>query len=202
MLFFYYSRVAVSLLDAGLHTRLPHPTKSQPSEKIPQRVAFASTKHHKLHTKSSFIATTPPLTTKPLHKTTTTMPSATSPNTHTEPSPSPPPQAPTATLPGPRATAFINLYNSALNSTLSSISYETFSECFPLIAAQAPGALKAMHESVVSRLGGFAREEFEVILKERSVVSRLNELEDRIAEGRRRRARAVGGEEEEEVPIP
>jgi kinetochore protein NNF1 len=118
------------------------------------------------------------------------MPSATSPD-H---SPSPPPQAPIASTPGIRAAGFIDIYNKTLNNTLSAISYSTFSECFPLIAAQAPGALKAMHESVVSRLGGFAREEFEVILRERDVVTRLNELDERIGEGKRRKARAVEGE--------
>jgi kinetochore protein NNF1 len=123
------------------------------------------------------------------------MPSATS----QDHSPSPPPQAPIASTPGVRAAAFIDLYNKTLNNTLSSISYSTFSECFPLIAAQAPQALKAMHESVVSRLGGFAREEFEVILREREVVQRLNELEERIGEGRKRKSRAV---EEEEPPVP
>jgi hypothetical protein len=56
-----------------------------------------------------------------------------------------------------------------------------------------------MHESVVSRLGGFAREEFEVIMREREVVARLNELEERIGEGRRRKARGVEGEI---APVP
>lgn len=46
----------------------------------------------------------------------------------------------------------------------------------------------------MSRLGGFAREEFEVILRERDVVTRLNELDERIGEGKRRKARAVEGE--------
>ena len=56
-----------------------------------------------------------------------------------------------------------------------------------------------MHESVVSRLGGFAREEFEIILKEREVVRLLNELDERIGEGRKRMARSV---ENESAPIP
>jgi kinetochore protein NNF1 len=122
------------------------------------------------------------------------MPSAT-PIPSDERSPSPPPQAPIPSTPGIRATAFLELYNKTLTNTLTSISYSTFSECFPLIAEQAPGALKAMHESVVSRLGGFAREEFEVILKEREVVRLLNELDERIGEGRKRMARASDGED-------
>lgn len=72
-------------------------------------------------------------------------------------SPSPPPTAPTASTPGPRASAFIKLYDGALSSTLQSISYESFAACFPLIAAQAPDSLRAMHGAFVGRLEGFAK---------------------------------------------
>jgi hypothetical protein len=72
-------------------------------------------------------------------------------------SPSPPPSAPTASTPGPRASAFITLYNSALSNTLKSISYDSFAACFPLIATQAPDSLRAMHGAFVGRLEGFAK---------------------------------------------
>ncbi|KAE8445380.1 hypothetical protein EG329_013502 [Mollisiaceae sp. DMI_Dod_QoI] len=121
------------------------------------------------------------------------MPSASS----TEASPSPPPPAPIPLTPGPRATAFISLYNSALDSTLSSISYASFSSCFPNISTQADSALRGMHHGMVSRLREFAREEFEVILLERNVVEKLNGLEGVVGDARRRRARAADGEEEE-----
>lgn len=75
-------------------------------------------------------------------------------------SPSPPPSAPTASTPGPRASAFITLYNNALSNTLKSISYESFAACFPLIAQQAPDSLRAMHGAFVGRLEGFAKVRF------------------------------------------
>ena len=84
------------------------------------------------------------------------MPSA-DPSPQPERSPSPPPSAPTASTPGPRASAFITLYNNALSNTLKSISYDSFAACFPLIAAQAPDSLRAMHGAFVGRLEGFAK---------------------------------------------
>ncbi|CAL3972170.1 unnamed protein product, partial [Diplocarpon coronariae] len=107
-------------------------------------------------------------------------------------SPSPPPPAPTALTPGPRALAFSTLHSKTLSKTLSSISYPSFAACFPRIAEQAPAALKGMHGSMVSRLEGFATEEFETILRERDVVGNLNRLEEVIRDGKRRRD---GGEE-------
>ena len=74
-----------------------------------------------------------------------------------ERSPSPPPSVPTASTPGLRASAFIRLYNDALSNTLKSISYDSFAACFPMIAAQAPDSLRAMHGAFVGRLEGFAK---------------------------------------------
>ncbi|PVH84777.1 Nnf1-domain-containing protein [Cadophora sp. DSE1049] len=118
----------------------------------------------------------------------------------TPPSPSPPPTAPIALTPGPRATAFQKLYSDALANTLKSISYPSFATCFPSIAEHAPSALKILHENMVGRLEGFAKAEFETILRERNVVENLNRLEDLIAEARRRRARGLDGGEGEVVP--
>jgi kinetochore protein NNF1 len=115
------------------------------------------------------------------------MPSASS--SH-EASPSPPPQPPTANTPGPRATAFIQLYDSALASTLHSISYDSFSACFPSIAHSAPSSLQHMHGAFISRLSTFAKDEFHTIMQERRVVENLNRLEDLIADARRRKAAA------------
>lgn len=120
------------------------------------------------------------------------MPSATNP---TSPSPSPPPQVPTALTPGLYASEFTKLYSKTLDATLGAISYDTFAECFPQIAASAPQALQALHSNMVGKLGGFARDEFETILVERRVVENLNRLEDVIAEARRRKARAPEGED-------
>lgn len=77
--------------------------------------------------------------------------------TTTEHSPSPPPERPTAATPGPRAAAFTNLYTQALSSTLKSVSYESFADCFPMIAKQAPGSLRHMHENFIGRLEQFAK---------------------------------------------
>jgi kinetochore protein NNF1 len=126
-----------------------------------------------------------------------TMPSASS--SH-EASPSPPPPAPTASTPGPRAAAFIQLYESALANTLRSISYESFSACFPSISASAPASLQHMHSAFISRLSTFARDEFDTILEERRVVENLNRLEELIADARRRKSAA--GERSEEVVPP
>lgn len=60
-----------------------------------------------------------------------------------------------------------------------------------------------MHAGMIERLREFATEEFETILRERAVVERVNALEERIGEARRRRGRGVdGGVEGEEVPVP
>ncbi|CZR68477.1 uncharacterized protein PAC_18376 [Phialocephala subalpina] len=130
------------------------------------------------------------------------MPSATPSETNRDASPSPPPQPPTSHTPGPRALAFQDLYNKALDNTLKSISYTSFSSCFPQISVQASQALQGMHSGMISRLGDFAREEFEMILQERGVVERLNSLDDLISDAKKRKARAIEGEIEAEAPIP
>ncbi|RFU24870.1 hypothetical protein B7463_g11468, partial [Scytalidium lignicola] len=110
-------------------------------------------------------------------------------------SPSPPPQQPTPLTLGPRATAFLKLYDDALSHTLRAISYKSFAACFPTIAQSAPESLRGMHQGLVGRLEGFAKNEFETILVERNVVQNLNALEDLIADAKRRKARASGDEE-------
>ncbi|KAJ8065370.1 hypothetical protein OCU04_006058 [Sclerotinia nivalis] len=115
------------------------------------------------------------------------MPSTTSPS----PSPSPPPQAPIPLTPGPRASRLHDVYEKSLASALNTISYPAFSSCFPTVASKAPEALKAVHGQMVSRLRQFAIDEFEMILRERKVVERLNGLEGVIESARRRKARGV-----------
>ncbi|KAI1004772.1 hypothetical protein K3495_g3442 [Podosphaera aphanis] len=97
------------------------------------------------------------------------------------------PPAPATDVPGPRAAAFKTLYNSALQSTLKAISYESFAACFPQITLQAPQALQAMWKGMRDGLEGFAIREFEMILEEREVIPRLNALEAIIAEAQRRK---------------
>ncbi|KAN0114475.1 Nnf1 domain containing protein [Hyaloscypha variabilis] len=116
-------------------------------------------------------------------------------------SPSPPP---TALTPGPRATAFVDLYTRTIDATLKAISPSSFAACFPSIATNAPTQLAAMHQGMCERLRSFALSEFETILEERKVVERLNGLEDLIADAKRRKARGVDGGEGEggEVIMP
>ena len=57
-----------------------------------------------------------------------------------------------------------------------------------------------MHASMTERLDGFAKAEFETILRERKVVQGLNALEGLIADARRRKARAVEGDDAVLIP--
>ncbi|KAF7879439.1 hypothetical protein EAF04_000635 [Stromatinia cepivora] len=114
----------------------------------------------------------------------------------TSPSPSPPPQAPIPLTPGPRASRLHDVYEKSLASALNTISYPAFSSCFPTVASKAPEALKAVHGQMVSRLRQFAIDEFEMILRERRVVERLNGLEGVIESARRRKARGVDADAE------
>lgn len=49
-----------------------------------------------------------------------------------------------------------------------------------------------MHAGMISRLGDFAKEEFEDIVRERRVVERVNRLEVLIGEARRRMVEGEG----------
>jgi kinetochore protein NNF1 len=72
-------------------------------------------------------------------------------------SPSPYPEPPTTQTPGPRATAFLNLYQKTLSTTLRTISYDNFAACFPTIATNAPGNLRGLHKAMIERLEAFAQ---------------------------------------------
>lgn len=52
---------------------------------------------------------------------------------------------------------------------------------------------------MISRLGMFAREEFESIVEERRVIDRVNALEEVIRDAKRRKADGLGNGEEGEV---
>lgn len=116
----------------------------------------------------------------------------------TEPQPAQPPQPePQPPIePGPRARALLTLHDAALTSTLSALPAATFLACFPLLSTLAPDALRAVHAQMVDRLREAARADFGVILEERGVLGRLNELEVLIGEarGRRDRGEERGGE--------
>lgn len=79
------------------------------------------------------------------------------PSAEDPPAPEAAEQPPPPPTPGPRATAFLKLYDNALSHTLRAISYESFAACFPSIAEAAPASLKAMHQGLVGRLERFAK---------------------------------------------
>ena len=102
-----------------------------------------------------------------------------------EPAASSPEQTPP--VPGPRAARLDQLYNQALDHTLSKLAYPNFNQCYPTIAARSEGLLRNVQGQVVERLGEKCRKEFKDIVAARRVVGRLNELEGLIAEAQERR---------------
>lgn len=67
-------------------------------------------------------------------------------------SPSPAPQPPTASAPGPRASALEKIFNDALSHTLKACSYTNFAACFPTPARYVPESLTALHKEFVMKL--------------------------------------------------
>lgn len=104
-----------------------------------------------------------------------------------EPPSQPPDQAAPAPVPGPRATRLTQLYNQALDRTLSKLAYPNLAQCYPTIAAKAEPVLQQVRGQIVDRLGEKCRKEFEDILEGRKVVGRLNELEGLVGEAGERR---------------
>ncbi|KAI9891783.1 MAG: hypothetical protein M1814_002348 [Vezdaea aestivalis] len=100
-----------------------------------------------------------------------------------------PPSNPSPT-PGPRARALQTVYSSALNHTLTTLSYPNFAACFPTAARYVPKALAALHLQTVGKLEAFAQKEFDAILAERDVISSLNALDGVLASARAARAEA------------
>lgn len=70
---------------------------------------------------------------------------------------SPAPEPPTAQTPGRRATAFLDLYQKTLSTSLRTISYDNFAACFPTMAVNAPENLRGLHKAMIERLEGFAQ---------------------------------------------
>ncbi|KAG4304614.1 hypothetical protein PORY_002007 [Pneumocystis oryctolagi] len=67
--------------------------------------------------------------------------------------------------------------------------YEQIAKCFPALAKNSPEILRNAHEQVISFLQSSCEREFSSILKERDVVSRLNELDDLIMNAKQRQER-------------
>jgi kinetochore protein NNF1 len=113
----------------------------------------------------------------------------------TSASPSPPPQAPIATAPGPRATALQKVFSGALSSSLKANSYANFSACFPTPAKYCPTALEGVWKQLNSRLEEECTKDFEKIMGERSVIEGLNQWDALMEDARRRKNRAIDGEQ-------
>ncbi|OTA98853.1 hypothetical protein M426DRAFT_325645 [Hypoxylon sp. CI-4A] len=105
----------------------------------------------------------------------------------------------TAVTPGPRASRFQEVLNSSLSHTLGKISWDNFAACYPTIATQAPGVLRAVQKQMVDRLGALCKKEFDSVLQARNVVAKLNELEALVGEAEHRRDDAGVGAE---APVP
>ncbi|KAI0123841.1 Nnf1-domain-containing protein [Xylariales sp. AK1849] len=123
-----------------------------------------------------------------------------------EPDPAPPasPPLPTphnAVTPGPRAARFQTVLDQCLSRTLGKITWDNFASCYPTIAAQASGTLKAVQRQMVERLGVLCKKEFDSILQSRNVVAKLNDLESLVSEAQRRRDEA-GLVDEKDIPVP
>ncbi|EPE10022.1 mind kinetochore complex component [Ophiostoma piceae UAMH 11346] len=104
-----------------------------------------------------------------------------------QPEKSAPPPPPPA---GPRAGRLQDLFRSSLQHTLTKISWENFAACYPTAAARNPVTLQAVHRAMVERLRELCASEFAVVLRNRDVVRRLNELEVLAADARKRREEA------------
>ncbi|KAI3400975.1 hypothetical protein diail_1183 [Diaporthe ilicicola] len=105
---------------------------------------------------------------------------------------SPPlPSRHTAATPGPRAQRFHDMFDLALNHTLTKISPENFASCYPTIAAQAPSVLGQVQRAMVDRFADLCNQEFGRVQARYNVVPKLNELEALVSDAeRRRRAQA------------
>ena len=103
-----------------------------------------------------------------------------------KPAPPPPPPPPA----GPRARRLQELFRSSLQHTLAKISWDNFAACYPTAAARNPVTLQAVHRAMVERLRELCASEFAVVLRNRDVVRRLNELEVLAADARKRREEA------------
>lgn len=110
-------------------------------------------------------------------------------------SPSPPPQAPVAAAPGPRASKLQQVFTGAMSSSLKANSYANFSACFPTPAKYCPSALEGVWKQLNTRLEEECVRDFDKILSERSVIEGLNQWDTLVDEARRRKNRAVEGEE-------
>ncbi|CCJ29158.1 unnamed protein product [Pneumocystis jirovecii] len=87
---------------------------------------------------------------------------------------------------GLRAQRLEDLLAKSLSQTIKACSYEQVAKCFPALAKNSPEVLRNAHKQVISFLQSSCEREFMSILKERDVVSRLNELDNLITNAKLR----------------
>lgn len=130
-----------------------------------------------------------------------------------QPASPPLPNPHTPVAPGPRATRLQELYASSLSHTLARLGWDNFASCYPTMALRAPATLRTVQRQMVDRLGELCnvrlqydtnqrelgtwvlhakhkfapQKEFQVILEQRDVVTKLNELEGLVSDAARRR---------------
>ena len=122
--------------------------------------------------------------------------------TERNPSASPPPSRPTTLSPGIRASALQKLYNDALSHTLRSCPYNNFAACFPTPAKHVPESLDGLHRDFVGKLERMGKAEFQTLMEEQNVVPSLNELDNLIADAKKRMERTGQEEGQKEPPTP
>ena len=102
-------------------------------------------------------------------------------------SPSPVTTAPVSQAPGQRAQKLVDVFNRALDHTISTCSYAHFATCFPTADKYNKPLLESVWRQVTNMIETRSRREFDDIFTEKAVITRLNELDRVIAEAEERR---------------
>ncbi|KAJ3043452.1 hypothetical protein HDV00_005150 [Rhizophlyctis rosea] len=87
---------------------------------------------------------------------------------------------------GPKMRLLRSVYEKALDKWLEKCSYDAMAQAFPTIARDNPEALAAARNQLVEFIKGAAMEEFQMINEERSMQTKLNELDKLIEDAQRK----------------
>ncbi|KAI9137614.1 hypothetical protein BKA69DRAFT_880188 [Paraphysoderma sedebokerense] len=86
---------------------------------------------------------------------------------------------------GPRFQKLQLSFNTALEKTLSTCSYEKLVSAFPQLSQDQPDALKSAHEQFIGFLRNSAMEEFKTILEKKKFPEKLDELDNLIDDAKK-----------------